>query len=351
MTLHPAPAYCDVAFMKLVKRLREQVKAYNPEKVFLASDTQGARNVFESDTPGVFTGGDVPVAGYAMVADGTYQDSQCNPVLWAHGLFANWRNTLWSCSWEAISTFEWTRYGVTAFGAPVVYTNGYLDDKGPSEWTTVQRDMFLSLFRKRQSMLPTTGRFLQEDPAAYLASTYAPTLAAAGDTIPAPAPGETNWAAAANGGTASATSTFVPDGSSVYPPSGAIDGIRTDAGWGSGHGWASTIGAALPVSLQVDYASAKNINRFVVITYQSSSNASVTAGKYGILNYRIQTWNEAELAWQTVVTENRNLAMMTRVHSLAAPLNATKCRIIVDDLSGGDGIARLLQLEAWGTSP
>ena len=87
MTLHPAPAYCDVAFMKLVKRLREQVKAYNPEKVFFASDTQGASNLFESDTPGVVTGGNV--AGYAIVADGTYQYSQCNPVLWAHGLFVS----------------------------------------------------------------------------------------------------------------------------------------------------------------------------------------------------------------------------------------------------------------------
>lgn len=334
-TLQPAPAYCDVAFMKLAKRLRDQVKAYDPQKVFLTSDAQG------------YLGNDTP--GYAIVTDGTYQDSHCNPIYWSYGLFANWRNTLWSCNWAPITNFDWTRYGALEFGSAVAISNGWLDEKGPSEWTTVQRDMFLSLFRKRLTKLPTTGRFLQEDPATYLASTYAPTLPAVGDTIPAPAPGETNWAAAANGGTATASSTHVPDGSGTYPPSGAIDGIRTDAGWGSGHGWGSMIGAALPVSLQVDYASAKNIKRFVVITYQGSGTA--TAGKYGILNYRIQIWNNVAQAWQTVVTENRNLAMMNRVHSLDAPVNATKCRLIVDNVSGGDGIARVLQLEAWGTSP
>ena len=211
--------------------------------------------------------------------------------------------------------------------------------------------MFLSLFRKRQSMPPTTGRFLQEDPAAYLARTYAPTLRAAGDTIPAATAGESNWAAAANGGTASASSTHISDGSGIYPPSGAIDGVRTDAGWGTGHGWASMIETALPISFQVDYSGAKNINRFTVITYQSSSTAHLTAGKLGIMNYRIQVWNNTIQAWQTVVTEKRDVAIMIRVHSLSTPVNTTKCRLIVDDVSGGDGIARLLQPEAWGTSP
>jgi hypothetical protein len=43
--------------------------------------------------------------------------------------------------------------------------------------------------------------------------------------------------------------------------------------------------------------------------------------------------------------------MMTRVHTLAAPVNTARCRVIVDAVSGGDGMARLLPLEARGTTP
>jgi hypothetical protein len=332
-TLQPAPAYCDVAFMKLVKQLRQQVKHYDAQKVFLTSDLRGAVNV----------------PGYAIAADGTYQDSHCNPGGWSYGLFSNWRNTMWSCNWGSISSFDWTRYGVANFGTPVALSNGWEDDLGPSEWTTGQRDRFLSLFRYRLGFAPTTGRFLQEDPATFLTRTCAPHQAANGETIPDPAPGETNWAAAAQGGFATASSTDTTGQYGIFPPSGAIDGNRTDTGWNSGHGWASMPDMAMPVWFQVDFAAVRDISRFVVITYQGAGAA--TAGKYGLLNYRIQTWNDAAQLWQTVATENRNLAMMTRVHTLVAPVRTAKCRLVVDEVSGGDGVARLLQFEAWGTAP
>ena len=334
-TLQPAPAYCDVAFMQLVKQLRQQVKRYDAQKVFLSS---GLRS------PG--WGESIP--SYAIVADGTYQDSHCTPAAWSHGLFENWRNTLWSCNWGPLSTFEWTRYGALHFGAPVAISNGWEDNLGPAEWSTPQRDRFLALFRHRLTLPPTTGRFLQEDPAAFLTRTYAPTLTAPGDAIPAPAPGETNWAAAANGGSASASSTDTTGQYGSFPPAGAIDGVRSDSGWMSGHGWASMPGAAMPVWFEVDFAAAASLTRFVVITYEASG---APAGKYGITNYRIQIWNQAAQLWQTVVTEHRDLALMTRVHTLTAPLGTTKCRLIIDDVAGGDGMARLLQVEAWGTTP
>jgi hypothetical protein len=333
-TLQPAPAYCDVAFLKLVKRLRQQVKNYDAQKVFLSSDLRG----------GVDT-----IPGYAIVADGTYQDSHCRPAYWSYGLFANWRNTLWSCNWGALSTFEWTRYGAMNFGAPVAISNGWEDNLGPSEWTTVQRDRFLAMFRYRLGLAPTTGRFLQQDPTSFLVSTCSPDLSAAGDPIPAPAPGQTNWAAATNGGLAIASSTDTTGQWGTFPPSGAIDGNRTATGWMRGHGWASMPDTAMPVWFEVDFAGARRISRFVVITYQGAS--SDTAGKYGLLNYRIQICNDTTHLWETVATEQRNLALMTRMHNLASPTHTAKCRLVVDDVSGGDGMARLLQFEAWGTAP
>ena len=77
----PEPAYADRAMFALVKSLRQRVKQFDREKVFLASDCIGV--------PGMT---DVP--GYALVADGTYQDSHCNPMAWSYGLFPNWRNSL-----------------------------------------------------------------------------------------------------------------------------------------------------------------------------------------------------------------------------------------------------------------
>ena len=112
---------------------------FDPQKVFLASDCIG-----------VFGWNDVP--GYAMVADGTYQDTHCDSVAWSYGLFPNWRNTLWSCNWADITGFHLTRWGVRTFGVPVAISNGWGDDCGPSEWSPRQRDAFLRLFRERLKM-------------------------------------------------------------------------------------------------------------------------------------------------------------------------------------------------------
>ena len=147
--LKPEPAYCDRGMLDLMKRLRQQVKAADPEKVFLASDCS---------EPGC--------ANYAMMADGTWQDTWCKPDRWLYGLFPNWRNTLWSCNWHPITNFAWTRWGVENLGTPVSVSNGYGDDKGPSEWTPEFKAQIMELFRARLAKQPT--RFLKDSPAALL---------------------------------------------------------------------------------------------------------------------------------------------------------------------------------------
>lgn len=150
----PEPAFCDRAMLTLVQELTQQVGNYNSEKVFLASDCIG-----------VLGWEDVP--GYGMVADGTYQDSHCSPEAWPYGLFPNWRNVLWSCNWSSLSAFDKTQWGVEAFGVPVAISNGWGDDRGPSEWTPPERDKILQLFRERLAN-DEPVRYLNEDPACLL---------------------------------------------------------------------------------------------------------------------------------------------------------------------------------------
>jgi F5/8 type C domain len=330
ISLAPNPAYCDRTMMALVKALTHQVHAFDPQKVFLASDCIGAY-------------GWNSVPGYGMMADGTYQDSHCDCAAWSYGLFPNWRNTLWSCNWFDISDFQRTRWGVRRFGAPVAISNGWGDDCGPSEWTPRQREAFLRLFHERLRM-KNPVRFLAEAPASVLSD--APDHQVPGDAIPQPAPGEFNWALAGNGGRATASSQDVGS-NACWPASGAIDGCRDDAGWGAGHGWASQAGVPLPQWLEVNFEQERTVQRFVVITYQKEKGPE-TAGKWGLQDYSIEVWDKKKQRWHTVATQTSEFPGKVRVHQLPKAVRTDRCRIVVTAVAPLDGQARLLQLEAWG---
>ena len=330
MATQPRPAYCDRALMLLIKELARRVHAFDPEKVFLASDCIG----------GVFNWEDVP--GYGMVAHGTWQDSWCHPSAWSYGLFPNWRNVLWSCNWQPINHFHYTRWGVETFGVPVAISNGWGDDLGPWEWKPRQRDALLKLFRERLQRTERV-RYLTEDPAQLVAR--GPHVSVAGDALPVPAPGLANWTLARHGSRATASSQDAPH----WPAAGAIDGVRDETGWGGGHGWASAEGQPLPQWLQVDFRQPRPVALFVVTTYQKEKTED-TAGKWGILDYELQAWDTVTRQWQTLVNESKGQAMKVRVHRLATPFTTEKIRLVVHRVAPLDGRARLLQLEAWGPS-
>ena len=325
----PAPAYCDRAFLALVKSLAQRVHVFDPQKVFLASDCIGI--------PGMEN-----VPGYGMVAHGTWQDSWCHPVAWSYGLFPNWRNVLWSCNWSPIGNFHYTRFGVEAFGVPVAISNGWGDDCGPSEWQRDQRDRMLALFEKRCAQTDRV-RYLTTDPAKLLAE--GPHVAAPGDPLPAPDPSLVNWALAAQGSKATASSESAPN----WPATGAIDGVRDDTGWGGGHGWASAPGLQLPQWLEVEFPQRATIHRFVVITYQKDGTPE-TAGKWGVQDYEIQAWDSSRGQWTTVAKEDTGRAVKARVHDLPQTVETHKIRLVVHRVAPLDNQARLLHLEAWGPS-
>jgi hypothetical protein len=326
----PEPAYCDRAMLALVRALTRQVHLFDPQKVFLASDCIG-----------VFGWNDVP--GYAMVADGTYQDTHCDSVAWSYGLFPNWRNTLWSCNWADVTDFHLTRWGVETFAVPVAISNGWGDDCGPSEWSPRQRDAFLRLFRERLK-LKQPVRFLSDGPSKL--TSRAPDHSLPGDAIPEPEAGEVNWALAANGSHATASSQDA-SGGVARPASGVIDGRRDDTGWGAGHGWASKGGEPLPQWLEVDFGQERSVQRFVVISYQKD-NSPETAGKWGVRNYTIEAWDKRRQKWKPLLAEASDFPRKVRVHKLSKPVRTDRFRVLFTEVAPLDGQARLLQVEAWG---
>ncbi len=151
------PGYADRAMMRLVREITGLVEDYNRARhrqiAFLTSDCLGA---FGDQFPGP----------YALVSHGTFQDSWCQPRAWSYGLFANYRNVLWSCCWWPVTKWSWIEFGVRQYGAPVAISNGWGNDKGFSELTPAQRARVLELFnwRKKQATRPRWLSALPSEP-------------------------------------------------------------------------------------------------------------------------------------------------------------------------------------------
>ncbi len=131
------PGYLDRIQMRLIKELTSMLHNFGPDKAFFTSDCIGPS--WSIDVP-----------PYALVSDGTYQDSHSNPHFWSYGIFPNYRNTLWSCNWDPIKFFAFTVFGVYAYNTPVVFTNGWSEDKGFSEMTQEEKSDFIQLFDYRK---------------------------------------------------------------------------------------------------------------------------------------------------------------------------------------------------------
>ena len=249
----------------------------------------------------------------------------------------------WSCNWWAVTSFSRTQWGVENFGVPVAISNGWEDDRGPAEWTAAERDQFLTLFRKRLAMTDRV-RFLTDDPARILATR--PDAPAAGDRLPEASEAGVNWALAASGSQASASSQQTGPAQN-WPAAGVIDGVRDDLGWGAGHGWASEFGQPLPQWLEVRFPTPRIIEQFCIVTFQTQLGTE-NAAKWGVMDYVIEVWDGEGQQWKAVVEENRGRTMKNRVHKLAAPVRTERFRVVIHGVAPADGIARLMQVEAWG---
>jgi hypothetical protein len=132
------PSYLDRTQMRLVKEIASILHSIAPDKAFFTSDCIGEEEYF-SDVP-----------PYALLDDGCYLDSLYRPSFWSYGIFMNYRNIIWSCNWTPLTNFRYTIFGVYACNTPVVFTNGWGDDRGFSEMSPDERSNFIRLFNYRK---------------------------------------------------------------------------------------------------------------------------------------------------------------------------------------------------------
>jgi len=159
-------------------------------------------------------------------------------------------------------------------------------------------------------------------------------------------PPRQNVALAANGATASASSTH----SAAYPAASVINGDRRGVGWGTpSGGWNDATINTFPDWVQVDFGGSKTINEINVFTIQddyanpAEPTDTMTFTQYGVTSFDVQYWDGSQ--WVTVpgggVTGN-NLVR----RSFTFPAVATsKIRVLVNNALAS--YSRIIEVEAY----
>lgn len=157
-----------------------------------------------------------------------------------------------------------------------------------------------------------------------------------------------NVAAATNGATAVASSTF----SSAFAPTGAINGDRKGIGWGNGGGWNDGTGGTYPDSLEIDFAGSKTIDEIDVFTLQDNYQSPIEPtlatpfSQYGITDFQVQYWTGA--AWAMVPNGSITGSRLVWRRLSFAPLSTTRIRILVT--GSLNTWSRITEVEAYQSS-
>ena len=155
-----------------------------------------------------------------------------------------------------------------------------------------------------------------------------------------------NFAAAASGGSATASSTH----SSGYSVAGAIDSSRTGI-WGNGGGWNDATPDAWPDWLQVNFSGSKSISEIDLFTLQDNYGApqmpteSMTFSLYGITNFDLQYWTGS--SWATV--PGGSIVGTNRVWTKVTFPSISTIAIRVMIYKSLASWSRITEIEAWGT--
>jgi hypothetical protein len=156
--------------------------------------------------------------------------------------------------------------------------------------------------------------------------------------------GSSNVALAANGGVASASSTY----SSAYPLAAVNDNDRTGVNWGNGGGWNDATANGFPDWVQINFNGSKTIDRVIVYTLPDNYGVSVepsdtqTFSQYGIIDFNVQAWNGT--AWAAIATVSGN-NLVKRTVTFSA---ITTDRIRVNVTNALFSYSRIVEIEAWG---
>jgi RHS repeat-associated protein len=166
--------------------------------------------------------------------------------------------------------------------------------------------------------------------------------------VTAAAPQRTNVAAAANGASASASSTNVYNGN-PFPASKAIDGDRRGLNYITGGVWQSST-ATVPQWLEVDFQGSKTIDEIDLFTLQDSyANPSEPTETmqfvwYGLTAFEVQYWTGTSWATVTGGSVTGNYSVWKKLTFTA--ITTTKIRVLAN--ASPDGWSRVAEVEAWG---
>ena len=159
-----------------------------------------------------------------------------------------------------------------------------------------------------------------------------------------------NVALAANGATASASSTL----DAGRAAAAAINGDRRGVHWGTdpatGSGWHDSTNNTYPDWLEVTFPGARAIHEVGLFSVQdnftspAAPTATMTFTKYGVKGFQVNYWTGS--AWQPV--PGGAVASNDKVWAKLsfAPVTTTKIRVVVN--SGMAGHSRVTEVEAWG---
>lgn len=172
-------------------------------------------------------------------------------------------------------------------------------------------------------------------------------VAAANFGLPPPPPptGMVNLALPANGGIASASSTY----SSAFPTAAVNNGNRKGNDWGNGGGWNDAVANTFPDWVQVDFNGTKTIGEIDVFTVQDNyanpqePTETQVFALYGITDFEVQYWDGVN--WTTVpggsVSGNNKV---WRKFSFS-PVSTPRIRVLVTNALAG--YSRITEIEAY----
>jgi len=163
-------------------------------------------------------------------------------------------------------------------------------------------------------------------------------------TVTASTGGSIDVALAANGGVASASSTY----SASYPVSAINNGDRAGLNWGNGGGWNDGTFNVWPDWVQINFSSPQTIDHVIVYTLQDNyANPfdppdNLTFTLYGVTAFQVQGWNGSAWVNLGAAVSGNNLVKRT----VAFPAYTTS-QIRVYITNALDGFSRLTEVEAW----
>ena len=158
-----------------------------------------------------------------------------------------------------------------------------------------------------------------------------------------------NFAAQANGGVASASSTYSTD----FPATAVNDGDRKGLNWGSGGGWNDGTPDTYPDWVQIQFSGIQSVNEVDVFTVQDAYTVPVeptqtlTFAQLGITAFEVQYWDGG--AWVTVpggsVSGNNKV---WRKFNFSA-VNTDRIRVRITDVLGRPRYSRVVEVEAYSS--